>query len=301
MAVPSVNFAGRKAHDYGITRLVLDGFPKPDSAGLILAEALRRWPVGKTSKFLILPGGFAETGWPRDWQGKTGWNTQPQDAQPLFQAAKQEIQRVITPELQKLAAGKVDFITIGIDVCSEQGTAGPHAELIAVYDVKAKQVMGVTGKSYPLAMQQRTLVQVTDLDSHFFKMGKDTVLVLGCNDLNMFSPRAIANFLPGSERWKRSKAMRELTEKRQPTVVLHHPHATDTPKTWHPAWGGIRKTFTRLRDWASGIGYYNYDQPDPRQPLDTVLRQTRPDNGRVLDIVVNTDRYPSQPGLYLKE
>lgn len=298
----SVSFGKKVAssHQYDIVRLVLDGPPKPDSAGKLLKAAFGQWPGKAKAKFLMVPGGFAEAPWPKDWKGQSGWASRPQDGDLLVQVARKQINRIMDPELRKLAQNKVDFITIGIDVCLDEGVSGPHAELIGVYDVKAGKVVGFTGKSYPLGAQEETLVQVADLHSHFMELGGDKVMILGCHDLNMFSPRAIANHKPGTERSNRSKAMRKLAEAENPVVVLQHPHATDTAKTWHIAWSGIRQAFAKLKTWASGIGYYNYNQPEKRQALQKVLEQTRSDNGKVYDIVIPTADYPSRPGLYLK-
>ena len=121
------------------------------------------------------------------------------------------------------------------------------------------------------------MLQEADLESHLFKCGTERVLVLGCHDLNMFSSRAQANMKTGSQRYRRSQQMRELTRKFRPTMILHHPHSTDSPRIWSTAWSGAREFLPCNRGarhvWASGIAY---DRTLGQQVLDLPQRQREP-------------------------
>ena len=100
-------------------------------------------------------------------------------------------------------------------------------------------------------------MQEVNLVSHLRRCGTERVLVLGCHDLNMFSGPAWAAMTPGSQRHVRSKEIRDLTSDFEPTMILHHPHSTDSPRIWSTAWSGARDFLpesdpptTRL-----GVGY----------------------------------------------
>jgi hypothetical protein len=110
------------------------------------------------------------------------------------------------------------------------------------------------------------------------------VLVLGCHDLNMFSPRVRARVIKGGERWQRCERMREVVRQFRPTLVLHHPHATDTWRTWRMPWLSLAKDHPQVTDWVSGICYYRGGQP-PRASLDDVLTRTTSAPQSTLDLV----------------
>jgi len=84
----------------------------------------------------------------------------------------------------------------------------------------------------------------------------ERVLILGCHDLNMFSARAIANQRPDGARRQRCDLMAGLVRHFKPTVVLQHPHSTDTPNIWRMPWACLARDYPSVRCYASGIGYY---------------------------------------------
>ena len=57
----------------------------------------------------------------------------------------------------------------------------------------------------------------------------------------MFSARSKENQKAGSERQRRSERMRSLARSFRPTIILHHPHSTDSPRIWSTAWSGARE------------------------------------------------------------
>lgn len=176
-------------------------------------------------------------------------------------------------------------ITVGIDLRSRG--IQTHAELVALWDVTSHKVFW-TGKSYPTSDQERDLVQVVDLNTHLMEAAGARLLVLGCHDLNMFSPRVWANSNEGSPRRQRCAAMRKLAVRPKPDLVLQHPHSTDTERIWSTAWSGVTSMLPNTRAWASGLARYRYvnGRPAaPRQPdLDRLCAKTR--GGPVLDLIV---------------
>jgi hypothetical protein len=60
----------------------------------------------------------------------------------------------------------------------------------------------------------------------------------------------------------------------KPTIVLHHPHATDHPSIWRTPWAGVCSVLPKIKSWASGIGYHRWKKR-PRKPLEDVLKATR--------------------------
>ena len=279
-------------------RVVLKGAPKPAAASRILADTFKRWPSGLHARFLVLPGGFAEAPWPKKWKGRSGWTSRPEDVRNLIAAsAEKELPRILTPAVLKAAKGKVDYLTFGIDVLSENGLRDPHAELVVVYNVKTGKTAW-TGKSFPTASQEEKLVQVSDLNTHFLEIDGRRVMILGCNDLNLFNPRVAAVADPDGLRGQMVRKMAAAVRRYKPTVVLQHPHATDSPNIWRNSWVRLTRLFPSVQTWASAIRYSN-PTAAPRKPLANVLAQTRSDEG-VADVVVDAGRYHSIPSRYLK-
>lgn len=266
-----------------VVRVVVKGHP-PGSPGraerLLLDVLTRRWPPGVAATFLLTPGGFINDDFPSSWTGRRSWASRTCDVEPLIERAAATVEATVTKKVLGAARGRARVITIGVDLWDEP--TGTHAEFVAVVDVQSGEIVGWTGKSYPVPSQEKTLVQVVDLESHLFDIAGERALILGCHDLSMWNPRGWANQSPGSIRRKRCAAMRKLAKDFRPSVVLQHPHSTDTPNIWALAWGEIRRQFPALKAWASGIAYHN-GVYDPRAPLKKVAERTR--GGAVVDIV----------------
>jgi len=259
-----------------IARVVVKGKPgSPNQGEKMLLDLLRKkWPGGLHVKFLITPGGFVKAPFPAPWTGNVSWESTPRDFGALLPIAGKALGGVLTTPVLEAAAGKIDVLTIGVDLVSNEARHQfEHAELVAVCDVASGRVHW-TGKSFPTSYQERDLVQVVDLESHLMKLADERVLVLGCHDLNMFSARAHSHHAPGGERNTRCDRMRELARRFKPTVVLQHPHQTITPHTWGTAWSGLRKDLPDLKGWASGIGYFE-EYGEKAKPLKSVLKSTR--------------------------
>jgi hypothetical protein len=256
-----------------IGRVVVRGQPgdPTDGKAMLLDVLINRWPQGLHLKFLITPGGFVGAPFPSTWRGGVSWDSRSGDLKALVEHAKDVLSRTVTERVRKAAEGKIDILTIGIDLVSDGREE--HAELVAVCDLANGREFW-TGKSYPTSSQERHLVQVVDLGKHLIEIADERVLVLGCHDLNMFSPRGLANQVRGSVRWQRCHEMRQLTRNFKPTIVLHHPHSTDSPNIWRTAWSGLVRELGGLKAWASGIAYFNW-QGSARGPLDKVRAATQ--------------------------
>jgi hypothetical protein len=266
-----------------IARVIVRGVPGNTARGerLLLEVLQHRWPDGLRVKFLVTPGGFVTASFPARWAGGVGWGSSRADLEVLKTHAKKTLARTVTDRVVRAARGKVDVFTVGIDLLRDDRPE--HAELVAVYDLSSRHVFW-TGKSYPTSSQERHLVQVTDLNTHILRLAGERVLVLGCHDLNMFSPRAWANQGKHGLRRQRSSKMRGLARGFKPTIVLQHPHTTDHPGIWQTSWVGVLRDLPKVKSWASGIGYHRWGRR-PRRPLGDVLAAT---HGGVpcIDIIV---------------
>jgi hypothetical protein len=257
------------------------GDPK-DGEAMLLDVLTKQWPKGLQLKFLITPGGFVVGDFPTSWSDGIGWNSKPSDLFELQKHAFPTLSRTVTKKVLKAAAGKVDVLTIGIDLVSdERQKRKKHAELVAIYEIANRRVFW-TGKSYPTIGQERNLVQVVDLRTHLQRLAGERVLVLGCHDLNMFSPRSWASQESPGDRRQRCNEMRRIVHQFNPTIVLHHPHGTDSPNIWRTAWGGLTRKSHHLQSWASGIGYYNIWGDRLRASLSKVRAGTQ-GGSKVLD------------------
>jgi len=171
--------------------------------------------------YFITPGGFINIPW---------------KFHNLEEAAK-EAERWFEELLWGLDLN-ADCITIGVDSYSDLNLKKPHIELVGVYNGE----WHFTGKSYPTVEQQRGLIRA-DLSSHFMDL-KDKVMVLGCHDLTIFNPRAIA-IVKG---WRREiiDEFLGMATDFKPEIVLHHPHYTDSKFTWLNAWKNLERLLPQL-------------------------------------------------------
>lgn len=84
------------------------------------------------------------------------------------------------------------YLTMGVDSEEEPGNQRrPHIELVILLDLERHEWYW-TGKSYPTVGQEVGLVRITELQTHFLDLEGETVMILGCHDLNIFSRRAQA-------------------------------------------------------------------------------------------------------------
>ena len=267
-----------------IVRVVVQGSPasSPRAAGEMLSEAFERWPSSGRAKFTITPGGFVVGEFPSRWSGGLAWESSAKDLDALVRVAKPLVDACVTKKVLVAAKARTRILTIGVDLMSD----AEHAELVAVIDCDSGEIVRWTGKSYPTGDQEALLVQVADVDSHLLEIADEKVLVLGCHDLNMFSARARANQSPNGVRRRRCDAMAKATARFKPTIVLQHPHSTDTPNIWRLPWSCLSRDYPTVRTYASGIGYFRWSGK-PRRPLREVLDGTRSETG-VADVVVKS-------------
>jgi hypothetical protein len=148
-------------------------------------------------------------------------------------------------------------LTLGVDVRDSNATCETHAELVGIYDTKQRSFVRWTGKSYPVQFQVASLMYCQDLTSHFVVLDGLNVMVLGCHDLNIFSPRSRASATRGTYKATVMEEMDRLVDRHRPQLVLHHPHHTDSPRVWQVAWAGVRRTIPSCRTYSSGIFYGN--------------------------------------------
>lgn len=251
-----------------IARLVVkgDGGGPADGEAMLLDVLRNKWPSGRRAKFLIAPGGFVVGTFPTGLLAEVGWRSRPEDFSLLRKHAEAVLRKTVTARVTRAALGKVDAITVGVDLCSKDGFQ--TAELVAVLTTADRRVRW-TGKSYPTARQESWLFQVADLNTHLMRVAGVRAMVLGCHDLNMFSRRGRANQDSGGDRRMRCSEMRRLAKAFRPTVVLQHPHSTDSARIWGTAWGGLIRDLPSVTDYASAIAYNNGGDR-PRKSLESV-------------------------------
>jgi hypothetical protein len=204
------------------------------------------------------------------WSGRFGWNSEASDFGGMKQHIAPFVESLIDPEVRRRVGGKVEAIAFGVDLLPDVVTRAT-AELAVVYDL-TRRVWHVTGKSFPRG-DQRRVVRVTDLSSHFMKVAGERTLVLGCHDLNIFSPRGRSRQRPNGPLADVRRQMDQEVRRYAPTVALQLPHGTDTPRTWIPAWKALAAR-TNLRAWASGIAFYRVGGRPERRTFEEVCSQT---------------------------
>lgn len=265
-----------------IGRITLKGTWKGSYAAAagVLDAVLDSWPLGQRVRYLITFGGFLNYFWddeafPMDSRAATA-----ADITRLITLARNALDEVLTAKRLKRLSAVADILTVGVDGGAE--STPHHVELIAIVTLATGQVRW-TGKSYPTPAQQRDLVAITDLRTHCIEHAGERVLVLGCHDLNLFSPRSRANAM--GWRSERIEAARQLAMDFEPVVVLQHPHTSDTANLWRTGWDGLRKDLPSVRHLA-GSGRYENSVETCRGTLQKTLAATR--SGDVLNIVVQS-------------
>lgn len=198
---------------------------------------------------------------------------------------EQFMRNFLTEDLIQIISPKANFVTFGIDIFEDVGLCDynsrgkrkiieKHVELVGTFGTKQKRFIHWTGKSYPVDFQVDTLLYCRNLKSHFQYFGQTPVLVLGCHDLNIFSPRSRKSSKIETYKGKLISEMQIKCDEFKPQVVLHHPHTTDSSRIWATAWSGVRKFIPSVKMYSSGINYKNVKGGIQRQSLEKVLTAT---------------------------
>ncbi len=246
-----------------------------------LQSVIRRFlkkEYGKsTYEFILTPGGFLIFDFPESIDYVADYKDPEQETITLLQKkANKEIVsffKGLTPGVFKQLQKTADYFSIGIDGYSRGGYQ--RIELVAIYDLKKKKVIHWTGKFYPVGYQESSLIRFNDLDTHFIELNNQRVMLLGCHDLTVYSPRGRAAANPDGWRYKLGTEFRSAAKKFKPEIVLQHPHFTDTSATWKQSWNQLAKELPGVKHYASGINYStNAKGNKKRQNIDTVLNRT---------------------------
>lgn len=226
----------------------------------VLVSFLQKAYPNMNFEFIVTPGGFLNFTWPSQFAERIDNDVanSKKNLQIFYNAAELKIIEFFNylgKEIFEKLKETADYFTIGID--SKNPNNGQHIELVAVFDLKKSKVIHWTGKFYPTEGQKRDLIRINDLNTHFIQLNNQKIVILGCHDLNVFSPRGQAVAKPDS--WKRKTAdkFKELCQKVKPDVILQHPHTTDTPNIWNLAWKTVEKELPYVKHYTSGIKYYN--------------------------------------------
>ena len=266
-----------------IARIVVQRYETtPEAVTHTLIEAFEeRWPADLLAWLTITPGGLVSHHFAGEpWLHPRGWPTRPRDFQAAFLRLKPPIQQVLTPALLRAARRRTRWLTLGVDG-SWHDRAGSHVEMVALINTRDGAIVGITGKSYPAADQENSLIHAP-LSSQFVTLDRRRTLILGCHDLNMYSPRGNSNQRPGGPRNLHCQQFQRRCRAFKPQVIIHHPHSTDSPNMWRGAWRAIRADLPSLEQWASAIAF---TRPEGvRGALHDVLSSTRSDTG-IVDIL----------------
>lgn len=231
---------------------------------------------------LITPGGFLQFEYPSMVQRNLSTKELEAD---LLTKLPQEAKNVIHEFIQSIdnrtlikLQNSIRYISLGID--GKNTYNRKHVELVVLYDLHKKAIRHWTGKFYPTKQQESTLVKFINPESHFIRLNKKKMVIIGCHDLNVFNPRGQASLSHDSDKSKASKKFIRICHKYKPDIILHHPHTTDTPNTWNLSWKKVEKKLPSVQHYASGIKYYNSND-SPRSSLEKVLEKTK--KGDVVD------------------
>ncbi|MCK4346984.1 MAG: hypothetical protein KAW47_00055 [Thermoplasmatales archaeon] len=289
-AIIAKNCNSMKTKDskHKIARLILtgkqydkNGRPKYKEIKKVITNFLAKTDNKKRFEFILTPGGFLNFELPCKLQYDVDLKKAEKIKVPIFYSRAEQVINDFFKDLSEKTVKQLndtaDYFTIGIDGFNPKNNQS--IEIVAVYDLREQKVIHWTGKFYPTEGQKRNLVKINDLNTHFIQLNNQKIVILGCHDLNVFSPRGQAVAKPNSWKKKTSNKFRKDCKQFCPSIILHHPHTTDTPNIWNLPWRTVEKELPNVSHFASGIKYYRRE--GERGDINTVLKKTK--KGDVVD------------------
>jgi hypothetical protein len=255
----------------------------------LLQDVCKVWSRGRKVNFLITCGGFITYNWPNSLAyADIGDNKFPNQKALdfLVKEARKNVGLLLSNLLRQKLKECTRYITVGVDTrkskisLAQNYISEPHIELVFLIDLETGNYHW-TGKSYPTANQEKGLVRINDLRTHFFNSEFGKVMILGCHDLTMFNPRSDATAKGWRKRVK--EEFKNLSKKEKPTIVLQHPHTTDSANIWATSWNRLRKLLPTVEEYASAGRYFNENKPC-RSELINVLLKTK--SGNTIDFII---------------
>lgn len=234
-------------------------------------------------------GGFLQFDWPNNLtRKKIGDNKHPKrDAlNLLFEAANNCVNQVIDTKLIKKLNKYSDYLTLGVDskktkVATTHKHIGQlHAELVVLLDLK-KEKYYWSGKSYPTNNQEKGLVRIEDLGTHFIDLKIGKTMILGCHDLAIFNPRS-----KNATGWRKqvNEQFKRTAQQEKPKLVLHHPHTTVKKMTWWNSWQYLQRTLPCIESYAGAGCYFESDREKSKwDTLEKILLTTK--KGHTIDFI----------------
>jgi hypothetical protein len=273
-----------------LARVVVDGSWRGNEtvARKLLIDICNQWPSGLHVKCVSMPGAFLTFNWPKNIPHQPDNRFPSNDAiRQLDAEARTHVEKLLSGGLRERIAQFSDHLSIGIDtektkISSTNNHIGEnHAELVYVVNLRTG-ALHFTGKSYPTSGQEKGLLRITDLASHFVDVDGEQAMVLGCHDLMMFNPRSDAT----AGRWRKETKdeFKRLASQKAPILVLHHPHTTVKRRTWQQGWSELLAYLPSVRSYV-GTGCYSFRDKNglSRDSLHDVLEATK--SSDTIDII----------------
>jgi hypothetical protein len=257
-----------------------------DTAKRIVTDICQNYQDTRT-KFLITCGGFLTFDLPERYKGIRDMKEPSEEMIiEIIGEAEKIVDTFLSSELLERLSRCTDYLTLGVDSRKSRMSTTKnyipetHVELVVLVDT-ANKTYHWTGKSYPTHSQEKTLIRMPDLKTHFFSSKHGKVMLLGCHDLHVFNNR---NWKRTGE-WRRNIKVefREVAKKEQPIFVLHHPHTTVKVKTWLNSWKQLEKMLPSVKEYA-GAGVY-HENNRKKDKIEEVRRSTK--KGPTVDFIVS--------------
>lgn len=258
-----------------------------DMARKVIDAVCKSYPTNVKTKFLMTCGGFLTFDLPEKFvEIKNSKEPEKEIIEEIIKEAEKVIDIFLSVELLEKLKACTHYLTLGIDSSTQNYIPGTYVELVVLVDVIKKQYhcknqYHWTGKSYPTSWQEKTLIRIPDLNTHFFSSEYGKVMILGCHDLTMFNDRNLKN--TGEWRKNIKEKFRELARREKPIYVLQHPHTTTKVKTWYNCWKKLEEILPSVKEYA-GCGRY-YEEDSKKDKIEDVLKKTK--KGSTIDFIIS--------------
>lgn len=279
--------------NFSIGRIINCGdyMVNPATIEAFFPKLYRKWPKGQFCEILITPSDFMEIDADFVWDEDEPYSGPAFIFEMFMSDAEEALYKILTDENRRILRSICRYFVVGIQIDfrkNEKCIFDRHTRHILAIDTSDFSLLASTGPTLHSGKSYRYQLSCEDIRSHFVKLGKNKVVLIGDYDLSFF--RSGIAERSEYDNFKRIEAFQKLMEKGRPDTVLHIGATCWRPVGKQRAWNHMLKTNPTVKKIAGSFGDLNCSPDNLSESFTKKLELTAGND--VLNILIDYFKEP---------